>query len=359
MKLELVDVCRTVNAQTHLDMVSLSIESGALNVLLGRTLSGKTSLMRVLAGLDKPSSGRLILDGDDITGVPVQKRNVSMVYQQFINYPHLTVFENIASPLKVAGQSESTIKAKVGEVAELLHISEFLDKYPLALSGGQQQRTSMARALVKDASLILFDEPLVNLDYKLREELRTELRTLFLERETIVVYSTTEPYEALALGGHTVLLHEGRLIQTGAIMDVYKQPVDLIAADLLTEPAINVLQRSEHDFEGVDQLGIRPEHIRLEQGDASDLRLRVIVDVAEISGSETFLHTKKQRVDSKKERIEHDDVIVRLPGIHQYQTGDSIDLFMPQVKLFQFDLEGRTIHQDNDPSLTRTRSIDV
>ena len=163
--------------------------------------------MRVIAGLDKVTSGKVSLDGEDVTGLSVQKRNISMVYQQFINYPNLTVYDNIASPLKLSGTSAAEIKKRVNETANMLHIESFLKRYPLELSGGQQQRTAMARALVKDAQIILFDEPLVNLDYKLREELRQELRELFKARNSIAIYATTEANEALALGGTTSLMH--------------------------------------------------------------------------------------------------------------------------------------------------------
>ena len=179
MSLTLEHVSRTVEGQTWIDDANLSFEPGSFNVLLGRTLSGKTSLMRLMAGLDKPDSGRILMNGVDVTQRPVRLRNVSMVYQQFINYPTMTVFENIASPLRQGGVSNELIQSKVLETAKMLRIEKFLQRYPLELSGGQQQRTAMARALVKDAELILFDEPLVNLDYKLREELRQEMRELF------------------------------------------------------------------------------------------------------------------------------------------------------------------------------------
>ncbi|HAW25957.1 MAG TPA: ABC transporter ATP-binding protein, partial [Pseudomonas sp.] len=206
MSLTLEHVTKTVDGQLHIDDASLSFEPGSFNVLIGRTLSGKTSLMRLMAGLDKPTRGRIVMNGADVTGVPVRKRNVSMVYQQFINYPTLTVYENIASPLRQAGVGKAEIERKVRETAEMLHIEAFLHKHPLELSGGQQQRTAMARALVKDADLVLFDEPLVNLDYKLREELRQEMRELFKTRRSIAVYATTEPNEALALGGTATVL---------------------------------------------------------------------------------------------------------------------------------------------------------
>ncbi|MCP4334332.1 MAG: ABC transporter ATP-binding protein, partial [Gammaproteobacteria bacterium] len=176
----------------HLKDVSLDFESGSRNVLLGRTLAGKTSLLRVMAGIDRPTRGKILIDGRDVTGVSVRKRSVAMVYQQFINYPSLTVYKNIASPLKVSAVPRTEIDQRVRETAKMLHLEDFLDRLPAELSGGQQQRIAIARALIKDAQLLLLDEPLVNLDYKLREELRIELQEIFEQREAVVVYTTTE-----------------------------------------------------------------------------------------------------------------------------------------------------------------------
>ncbi|TJW67888.1 MAG: ABC transporter ATP-binding protein, partial [Mesorhizobium sp.] len=189
--LELRNVSKTVGAAEHIRDVSLTLQHGSLNVLLGPTLSGKTSLMRLMAGLDAPTSGSVWFDGKDVTGQPVQKRNVAMVYQQFINYPAMTVYENIASPLRVAGAEQAKIDKEVRNAAALLKLTPYLDRTPLSLSGGQQQRTALARAIVKNASLVLLDEPLANLDYKLREELRAELPKIFAAAGTIFVYATT------------------------------------------------------------------------------------------------------------------------------------------------------------------------
>ena len=241
MSLQLENVSRAVDGVDFIRDADLTFEAGSFNVLLGRTLAGKTSLMRLMAGLDQPDSGRILHNSEDVTGQGVRKRNVSMVYQQFINYPNLTVYENIASPLRLAKMKEQELDRRVKETAAMLHIDNLLSRYPLELSGGQQQRTAMARALVKDATLILFDEPLVNLDYKLREELRSELRQLFRERQCIAVYATTEANEALALGGTTTLLHEGRVVQTGPVAEVYRRPVNTLAAELFSEPPMNLL----------------------------------------------------------------------------------------------------------------------
>jgi glycerol transport system ATP-binding protein len=178
---ELIDVTKETPFGTHIRAVSMRLEKGSLNILLGPTLSGKTSLMRLMAGLDKPTSGDIRVDGKSVIGLPVQKRDVAMVYQQFINYPSLSVYENIASPLRVAGLPKAEIETRVRQAARLLKLEPYLARTPLNLSGGQQQRTAIARAFVKRASLVLLDEPLANLDYKLREEFRAELPRLFAE----------------------------------------------------------------------------------------------------------------------------------------------------------------------------------
>lgn len=193
MSVSLANVTRIVGGVPHVRDVSLDLERGTLNVLLGPTLSGKTSLMRLLAGLDAPTKGRVLVDGRDVTGAHVRSRSVAMVYQQFINYPTLTVFENIASPLRVQRRRKKEIEERVRDAAKLLKLEPYLDRSPLELSGGQQQRTAIARALVKDAELVLLDEPLANLDYKLREELREELPRVFESSGAVFVYATTEP----------------------------------------------------------------------------------------------------------------------------------------------------------------------
>ena len=242
MSLELKNIEKKVGIDTHIHPTSLKLEKNTINVLLGSTLAGKTTLMQIMAGLDKPTSGEIWFDGKNVTGMKVQKRNCSMVYQQFINYPNYTVYENIASPLVITGIKDDEIKQRVGKVAELLKLSAMLNKKPDELSGGQQQRTALARALVKDSDLILLDEPLANLDFKLREELREELPKLFENRDCIVVYATTEPSDALMIGGNTATLLEGRVIQYGKTLDVYNKPENLISAKVFSDPPMNIAE---------------------------------------------------------------------------------------------------------------------
>ena len=239
MSLELKNVVKRVGADIHIHETNLTFAEGTFNVLLGTTLAGKTTLMQLMAGLERPTAGEVFFRGQNVSAVPVQKRNVAMVYQQFINYPNFTVYENIASPLRVAGMPAGEIDARVKSTANLLHLAPMLDRRPTELSGGQQQRTAIARALAKDADLILLDEPLANLDYKLREELRDELPKLFAGRNCIVVYATTEPIEALLFGGHTATLHEGRVTQYGPTAEIYRHPRDITTARVFSDPPLN------------------------------------------------------------------------------------------------------------------------
>lgn len=354
MSLILDGIDHVVGGSPHLTGVTLELEPGSFNVLLGRTLSGKTTLMRLMAGLDVPTRGRILMNGEDVTGRSVRKRNVSMVYQQFINYPSLSVYDNIASPLRLARVPRAEIDKRVREVAEMLHIEHLLDRLPLELSGGQQQRTAMGRALVKEAEVVLFDEPLVNLDYKLREEFRDELRGVFRERRCIAVYATTEPAEALALGGHTAVLHEGRLLQYGRTEDVYHRPRDILAAEMFSEPPINIVRGlvsgSEVTFDertrfplnddlrslppGEYRFGVRASHISLAPRAADDIEVPMIVDLAEISGSETFLHVHNDRFQ----------MTVHLAGVHAYDVDAPVTLYFPTHKIYAFDREGAVVH---------------
>src|SRR3982075_2724730 len=247
MSVTLENVTRAVDGIPTIRDVSLTLDRGTLSVLLGPTLAGKTSIMRLLAGLDKPGSGRVLVDGKDVTGFDVRKRSVAMVYQQFINYPSLTVYENIASPLRVQGKPRAEIEKRVQEASRLLKLEPYLSRTPLQLSGGQQQRTAIARALVKGADLVLLDEPLANLDYKLREELRAELPRIFEVSGAIFVYATTEPSEALLLGGRAICLSEGRALQVGGTSSVYRRPDSLRVAELFSDPPLNTVGIAQKD----------------------------------------------------------------------------------------------------------------
>ena len=336
MRLQLDAITHRSGAETHLYGIDLAPASGSINVLLGATLAGKTSLLRIVAGLDTPSDGRVLVDGRDVTSVSVRTRNLAMVYQQFINYPSLSVYENIASPLRIRKLNAAEIKLRVGEIAESLRLTPYLDRHPAELSGGQQQRTALARALAKDADLLLLDEPLVNLDYKLREELRDELAQLLKTRNTTVVYATTEPQEALQLGGHTAILAEGRLLQFGATFDVFRHPTSLAAARAFSDPPLNVMTAQLFD-RALDRratnLAVRAHRVRIARRDQHDFEITGQVELAEISGSETYLHLAHR----------HGSLIAQLSGVHEFDIGASCSTFVNPHDLYGFDAQGNTV----------------
>jgi len=350
MALELKNVAKKVGADTHIHPTDLTFEPGSFNILLGTTLAGKTTLMQMMAGLEKLASGEVWFNGKNVTGVAVQKRNVSMVYQQFINYPHMSVFDNIASPLRVARLPAQEIRTRVGEMAELMRISAMLDRRPSELSGGQQQRTAMARALVKDSDLILLDEPLANLDFKLREEMRDELPKMFAERNCVVVYATTEPTEALLLGGKTAAMHEGRVVDFGPTAQIYRHPSSLTSAMVFSEPPINLASASiksgwvlldegvswkaeEGLADGAYTIGIRPHHVSPVRQSGKSVVIEGKVKVAELTGSESIIHFQA-----------HDYPWVSLShGVHPFETGQFARFYADMSKCFYFDAGGRLI----------------
>ena len=352
MSLELKEVEKKVGIETHIYSTNLKLEKNTINVLLGSTLAGKTTLMQIMAGLDKPTSGEIWFNGENVTGKEVQKRNCSMVYQQFINYPNFTVFDNIASPLKITGINSDEIKQRVGKVAELLKLSAMLNKKPDELSGGQQQRTALARALVKDSDLILLDEPLANLDCKLREELREELPNLFEDRDCIVVYATTEPLDALMIGGNTATLLEGNVVQYGKTLDVYNKPDNLTSAKVFSDPPMNIAEitKSGDKFKLADnnvqwtsnvnikdgnyKIGIRPHNITTYKEGSNSVEINGKVLISELSGSESLIHFTNGKLNW----------VSLSNGIQQRNIGEDTKLHMNVDEFLYFDQNNRLVN---------------
>lgn len=315
MGIVLDSISKSSHGYKTLRDLSLSIDDGTFLAVVAPTGTGKTTLLRVMAGLEKPDKGRILVDGRDVTDIHVRNRNVAMVYQDFINYPTLTVYENIASPLRVNGSySGPEIDKRVRTVAEQLQIAEFLKRTPHELSGGQQQRVAIARALVKESRLILLDEPLGNLDYKLREDLRIELKNIAAGRSLIFVYATPEPIDALTMASHTAILHGGRIIQFGETIEVYNKPNHIRSGEYFSDPPMNFLPARLEDggavvtpdfvipssalgaglAHGQYSLGIRAHHIDVREDIGAETSDRVwieaTVELAEIVGSDTTMH---------------------------------------------------------------------
>ncbi len=350
MSIELRNVTLRVGAEPHIYETSLALEPGGFNILLGTTLSGKTTLMRLMAGLEKPTTGEIWTNGTNVTGLAVQKRSVAMVYQSFINYPSFTVYENIASPLKVAGLGKQEIDEKVHRFADLLKLTPMLNRLPRELSGGQQQRTALARALVKGAELVLLDEPLANLDYKLREELRDELPKLFEDTGATVVYATTEPLEALMLGGNTATLKEGRVVQFGKTALIYRQPATMESAEVFSDPPINTATISKSGDQvqlgsvaswkvpgqlaglpdGDYKIALRPHHLLLDGG---EVEVNGMVQIAEISGSESIIRIS----------VNGNVWVSQTQGIHSFVYGEKIQIYFDADNCMYFDADEKLI----------------
>ncbi|MEP3674660.1 ABC transporter ATP-binding protein [Sulfitobacter sp.] len=354
MSLVLEGVSKVVNGQTHIYPTDLALKSGTMNVLLGPTSSGKTSLMRLMAGLDVPTAGKVIWNGKDVTGMRVQDRGVAMVYQQFINYPSMTVYDNIASPMRLLKKSQSEIDASVKKAADLMKLTPFLDRKPLALSGGQQQRCALARALVKDAGLVLLDEPLANLDYKLREELRAEIPRIFEEAGSIFVYATTEPEEALLLGGNTATIWEGAVTQFDVTPVVYRKPVDATTARVFSDPPMNFLKFEKTGSrirfgdgkisealagafatlgDGSYVAGFRPNHLKLERPSEDALEFTGNLTVTEITGSETFIHLNHHG----------ENWVGLVHGVKDLEIGAALNVYLDQSHVYIFAQDGSSV----------------
>ncbi len=344
MTLELRGVTKEVGGQVWIHPADLTLAPGSMNVLLGPTLSGKTTLMRLMAGLDQPSAGRIFWHGQDVTGQRVQDRGVAMVYQQFINYPSMTVYDNIASPLRLQRVARAEIDARVRQTAEMMRLTPMLNRRPLELSGGQQQRTALARALVKGAGLVLLDEPLANLDYKLREELRAEIPRIFEASGAIFVYATTEPEEALLLGGNTATLWEGRVTQFGPTPQVYRAPRDAVTARVFSDPPMNFKRIEVRGGEalldaarwpvdvpdGRYTAGFRAPHLTLEQSPRA-VPLSARVAATEITGAESYLHL-----------LHGEDRWVGLvPGVRKLPTDAPLTIWLDPAHVYLFDEGGR------------------
>ncbi len=332
----------------HLNNVSFTMTRGKLYTILGRTLAGKTTLLKTIAGLIAPDSGSITYSGKEFGSLPVWKRNVAMVYQQFINYPHLTVFDNVAFPLKQRKVSTATIQQKVSQALQQVGLQGFEERKIQALSGGQQQRVALARSLVKEAELLLLDEPLVNLDYKLREQLRDEFRGIFnsgLMDQSILIYSSTDPVETMQLGGDVVVMDEGSVLQQAKAQDVFEHPADTRVALIANDPAMNLIagektggmiainQAIRMDvprhlkslMDGRYTFGIRAADISIDkEGDLWE------VELSEISGSETFIHLRNS---------EH-SIVGLLEMVKDIQIGEKISVQFDTQWLYAFDQKG-------------------
>lgn len=349
MSLKLENISVVNEDEVILEDISYEFQPGKIYVLIGRTSSGKTSMMRLVSGLLASDEGSISFRDKNFDGVPIWDRNISMVYQQFINYPNRTVLQNVQFPLLRAGVSKADAKARALAMIEKVGLTSFLDRKPGQLSGGQQQRVAIARALVRNADIVLLDEPLMNLDYKLREQLREEFRDLFTStKEAVTLYATTEPAEALILGDELLVLHEGRIIQFGKPADVYENPANVDVARIINDPPMTILNAKilngemivgkENNFKlpkhigdkpnGNYQIGVRANEIVM--NGKGELQLEGKISLVEVSGSETLIY-----YDSNA-----GEVIIQQEGIHDVSIGENIMATIDPKRIFLFDGAG-------------------
>ncbi|MDZ7697785.1 MAG: ABC transporter ATP-binding protein [Deltaproteobacteria bacterium] len=347
-------VSKSYEGTPILSDISLEIKDGEFVTFLAPTGEGKTTLLRIIAGVETPDSGRIYYNDVDVTDWPVQKKNVAMVYQWFVNYPSLTVYENIATPLRVLKQklSRSQLDQRVRETAALLKIDGLLDHHPSELSGGQQQRLAIARSLAKRADYVFLDEPLTNLDYKLQEELRAELKNIFGQKaEGAVIFATPQPIEALALSTQVGFLHNGRLLQFGPVDDVYHKPLYMEVGAYFSHPEMNIFKcaltsENGHQFlKATDQLklavdafqglltdshymvGIRAHALSTERESEKMIPIKATVELGEVVGSDTELHIDHQGIS----------LVSLLQGMGGYDIGQEITVYLNPERFFIFD----------------------
>ena len=336
----------------HLNDVTLNFNPGKMYTILGRTLSGKTTLLKTIAGLQTPDSGTINFEGADFLSVPVWNRNVAMVYQQFINYPHLNVIENIAFPLKQRKMEENLIEKEVKEAMEKVGLIGFELRKIQELSGGQQQRVALARSLAKKAKILLLDEPLVNLDYKLREGLREEFKKLFSGSEaskSILIYASTDPLEAMQLNGDIIVIDEGKVLQTGSAKEVFENPATAKVAEITNDPAMNINKGHIQDNTLVMNNNVQiqiPDQLKsIPNGDyqvgirATDLYLddngfSFDVEISEISGSETFLHLRNNDLKC----------VATIEEVKTYEANEVVKINFDKSKIYLFKETGELLH---------------
>ncbi|WP_414040494.1 ABC transporter ATP-binding protein [Acidithiobacillus sp. M4-SHS-6] len=344
--------------------ISIDVADGEFMIFIGPSGCGKTTLLRIIAGLEKPTAGSLLIDGEDLTNVPAARRGVGMVFQSYALYPHMTIYENIAFGLKVAKKPRAEIDRIVHGVASLLQIEELLRRKPAALSGGQRQRVAIGRAIARQSRVLLFDEPLSNLDAALRVQMRLELIKLHQRLNTTILYVTHDQVEAMTMADRIGVINQGRLEQLGTPLELYCRPGNLFVAGFIGSPKMNFLDvlvtAVQGNYVTVQlpgdvaikmeititkpialgnrlKLGVRPEHIAL-QSKVDDLNQAILhgkVNIVEHLGGEILVHLQ----------LEGDSLIViKAPGTHEeLVNGQPLDISITSRFCYLFDQDGQTL----------------
>ncbi len=305
--------------------IDLEIKDGEFVVFVGPSGCGKSTLLRLIAGLEDVSAGKIVIDGKDATETAPSERRLAMVFQSYALYPHMSVRSNIAFPLKMAGMAKPDIDKKVADAARVLNLTDYLDRKPRALSGGQRQRVAIGRAIVRQPSAFLFDEPLSNLDAALRVNMRLEISELHQQLKTTMIYVTHDQVEAMTMADKIVVLNRGNIEQVGSPMELYSKPRNLFVAGFIGSPKMNFVKQ------GSQTLGVRPEHIQLstESGEWKGK-----ITVAEHLGSDTFLHVDVEGIGQ---------MTARGGGDFPAKAGDTVYLTADKARIHKFNEQGLAI----------------
>jgi multiple sugar transport system ATP-binding protein len=311
--------------------VDLEIDDGEFVVFVGPSGCGKSTLLRLIAGLEDVSGGSIEIDGVNVAREPPAKRGLSMVFQSYALYPHMSVRGNIAFPLKMAGEPKEVIAQKVSKAAATLNLTNYLDRRPGQLSGGQRQRVAIGRAIVREPKAFLFDEPLSNLDAALRGQMRLEISELHKTLKTTMIYVTHDQVEAMTMADKIVVLSAGRIEQVGSPLELYAKPQNLFVAGFIGSPKMNLIEGAPAKQLGAATIGVRPEHLDVNP-DAG--MWRGVVEIAEHLGSDTFLYIDVDGVGR---------LTARTPGEMALSAGKTVWLTPRPENIHRFDAEGRAV----------------
>lgn len=330
---EVRDVRKAFGAVEVLHGVNVSIEDGAFVVLVGPSGCGKSTLLRMIAGLENITGGQIVIGNRVVNDLPPKARDVAMVFQNYALYPHMTVAANMAFSMKLRNAPKAEIDTRVNRAAEILGLGPLLERFPRQLSGGQRQRVAMGRAIVRDPQVFLFDEPLSNLDAKLRVQMRTEIKELHQRLKTTTVYVTHDQIEAMTMADKIVVLNAGNIEQVGSPMELYKTPKNLFVAGFIGSPKMNLVDGAAAAKYKADKIGVRPEHVAISSkpGAAGAGAWKGTVGVAEHLGSDTFVHVHTEGQGT---------INVRTDGDIAVHHGDTVYLTPDETRLHRFAKDG-------------------
>ncbi|WP_209599046.1 ABC transporter ATP-binding protein [Ruegeria sp. HKCCSP351] len=331
-RIQLKSVTKSFGDVQVIPPLDLTIEDGEFTVFVGPSGCGKSTLLRLIAGLEDITSGSIDIDGADATNVPPAKRGLAMVFQSYALYPHMSVRKNIAFPLRMAKLDQAEIDKRVEGAAQVLNLTDYLDRRPGQLSGGQRQRVAIGRAIVREPAAFLFDEPLSNLDAALRVGMRLEISELHERLATTMIYVTHDQVEAMTMADKIVVLQAGVIEQVGSPLDLYRTPRNLFVAGFIGSPKMNFIEGEEAAKHGAHTIGIRPEHIAVSESDGT---WSGVVGVSEHLGSDTFFHIHETGLA--------ETITVRADGEVGFRHGDRIYLTPRADVLHRFDAQGLRI----------------